>query len=127
MTVVGRFVLGRWDQSDLAVQAPVVEPVDVFGDGDLQVVDVLPRALVADQLGLEQGVERLGQSVVVRVPGRPDGGDGAGLGQSLGVAHGQVLPGFKGSSQHGLVGSRVGARRALRRGCASPGSSVGVC
>jgi hypothetical protein len=32
----------------------VVEPVDVLGDGDLEVVDVLPGAEVADQLGLEQ-------------------------------------------------------------------------
>jgi len=58
-------VLGGWYQADLAVQAPVVEPVDVLGDGDLQVVDVLPRALVADQFGLEQRVERLGQGIVV--------------------------------------------------------------
>jgi hypothetical protein len=32
----------------------VVEPVDVLGDGDLDVVDAAPRALVADQFGLEQ-------------------------------------------------------------------------
>jgi len=83
-------VLGRWDQSDLAVQAPVVEPVDVFGDGDLQVVDVLPRALVADQLGLEQRVERLGQGIVIAVAGRADRGDRAGLGQALGVANREV-------------------------------------
>ena len=31
-------------------------------------VDVLPRALVADQLGLVQRVERLGQSIVVGIP-----------------------------------------------------------
>ena len=43
----------------------MVEPVDVLGDGDLEVVDALPGALVADQLGLEQRVERLGEGVVV--------------------------------------------------------------
>jgi hypothetical protein len=32
----------------------VVEPVDVFGDGDLEVFDVLPGSLVAYQLGFEQ-------------------------------------------------------------------------
>ena len=53
VTVVGVFVLGRWDQSDLAVQAPMVGPVEVFGD--LEVVDVLPGPLVADQFGLEPG------------------------------------------------------------------------
>jgi hypothetical protein len=30
---------------ELAMQSPVVEPVDVFGDGDLDVADVLPSAL----------------------------------------------------------------------------------
>ncbi len=34
--------LGWWDQSDLAVESSVVEPVDVLGDGDLEVVDALP-------------------------------------------------------------------------------------
>jgi hypothetical protein len=41
----------------------VVEPVDVLRDGDLEVVDALPRALVAHQLGLEQRVERLSQGI----------------------------------------------------------------
>ena len=31
--------LGRRDEPDLAVKAPVVEPVDVLGDGDLDVPD----------------------------------------------------------------------------------------
>jgi hypothetical protein len=34
VTVVVVLVLGGWDQSDLAVQASMVEPVDVLGDGD---------------------------------------------------------------------------------------------
>ena len=34
------FELGGRDKSELAVQAPVVEPVDVFGDRDLDVADV---------------------------------------------------------------------------------------
>ena len=34
-------------------------------------VDVLPRALVTDQLGLVQRVERLGQGVVIGVPFDP--------------------------------------------------------
>jgi hypothetical protein len=60
-------VLDRWDEVDLAVEASEVEPIDVLGDGDLDVVDVLPGSMVADELGLEQGVERLGQRVVVGV------------------------------------------------------------
>ena len=44
-------------------------------------VDVLPRALVADQLGLVQRVERLGQSIVVGIPLRAYRGDCLALGQ----------------------------------------------
>ena len=85
-------MLGRWDQSDLPLQASVVEPVDVLRDGNLEVVDVLPGALVADQLGLEQRVERFGQGIVIAVAGRADRGDGAGLGEALGVADGNIRP-----------------------------------
>jgi hypothetical protein len=53
VTVVHVLVLGGRDQADLAVQPSVVEPVDVLGDGDLEVVDVLPGPLVADEFGLE--------------------------------------------------------------------------
>src|SRR5664280_1699029 len=60
-------------------------------DSDLQVVDGPPRALVADEFGLEQAVERLGHRVVVGVAPAADGGDRAGLGQALGVADGDVL------------------------------------
>ena len=63
MTVVGVFALGGRKESDLAVQASVVEPVDVLSDGDLEVVDALPGSAIADQFGLEQRVERLGQRV----------------------------------------------------------------
>jgi hypothetical protein len=38
-------VLGRRDVPGLSVQPPVVKPVDVLGDGDLDVADVLPSAL----------------------------------------------------------------------------------
>src|SRR5665809_116784 len=62
-----------------------VRPVDDLGDGDLEVVDALPRATVADQFGLEERVERLGEGVVIGVSGRSDRSDGAGLGESLGV------------------------------------------
>ncbi|GGM24263.1 hypothetical protein GCM10010129_80870 [Streptomyces fumigatiscleroticus] len=53
--------------AELALEAALVEPVDALGDRDLDVVDAGPRSLVADELGLEQAVERLGQGVVVRV------------------------------------------------------------
>jgi hypothetical protein len=59
--VVVVFELDGRDESDLAVQSSVVEPVDVLRDGDLEVVDALSRTLVADELGLEQRVEGLSQ------------------------------------------------------------------
>ena len=68
----------------------MVEPVDVLGDGDLEVVDVLPGTAVADELGSEQGVERRGQGVV-GVTGGSERGDRACLGQARSVADGDVL------------------------------------
>lgn len=62
MTVIVRRVLGRWDQADLAVQTSVVEPVEVRGGSDLEVVGLCPRASVEDELSLEQEVERFGRS-----------------------------------------------------------------
>jgi hypothetical protein len=59
------FELRGWDVAELAVEAALVEPVDVLGDGDLDVVDAGPGTLVADQLGLEEAVERFGQGVGV--------------------------------------------------------------
>jgi hypothetical protein len=46
VTVVVVLAFGGRDQSDLAVQSSVVEPVEVLGDGDLEVVEVLPRPLL---------------------------------------------------------------------------------
>ena len=63
MQVVLLLELDGRHESDLAVEPSVVEPVDVLGDSDLEVVDGLPWALVADQLGLEQRVERLGEGI----------------------------------------------------------------
>ncbi|WP_448640771.1 hypothetical protein [Geodermatophilus sp. URMC 63] len=49
------------------MQTSVVEPVDLPGHGDLEVVDALPGAEAADQFVLEQRVEGLGQSVEAEV------------------------------------------------------------
>lgn len=61
----GGFVLGGGSHPDSGVWPGGVEPVDPLGGGDLDGVDVLPRALVADQLSLVQRVERLGQSLPI--------------------------------------------------------------
>ena len=88
--------LGRRDVPDLAVQSPLVEPVDVLGDGDLDIADRRPAALrphrwVPDALALEQRVERLGHRVVIRIAFTSNGSDGIGFGEALGVADGAIL------------------------------------
>jgi len=61
------FEFDRWDVADRLEQAPVVEPVDPFERRELDVIEVLPRSLLADQFGLEEADHRLGQGVVIRV------------------------------------------------------------
>jgi hypothetical protein len=45
LTVVGRLELGGWHVVEFAVEAPVVEPLDVGEGGELDVLDVAPTAL----------------------------------------------------------------------------------
>jgi hypothetical protein len=59
--------------------------------------------VVADELGLEQGVERLGHRVVVGVALASHRGDGACLGETLGVADGEVWPGSRGRCNTGSL------------------------
>ena len=65
----GGLVLGRGAHADGAVGAHRVVPVDPLGGGELDIVDALPGAVlieagtVADELGLVQRVERLGQAL----------------------------------------------------------------
>ena len=59
-------MLGGGSHPDGGVWPGGVEPVDPLGGGDLDGVDVLPGSLVADELGLVQRVERLGQSKAKR-------------------------------------------------------------
>ena len=66
MAECGRVVLNQWTHSAVASTGGV---------------DVLPGSLVADQLGLVQGVQRLGQSIVIGIPLRAYRGDRLALGQ----------------------------------------------
>ena len=62
---VGRLELHRRHVVEVAVQPVVVVPVDPTEGGELHVVDGSPRPLArpADELGLVEGVDRLGQRV----------------------------------------------------------------
>ena len=62
--VMGRLELSRRDHADLAVEATMVELVDVFESLELDVIEAAPRSPV-NQLGLVQAVERFGERVVV--------------------------------------------------------------
>jgi hypothetical protein len=57
---------GRRTVAEALVEAVVVEPADVFHDGQLELRPGLPDA-VCDELGLEAVDERFGQRVVVGV------------------------------------------------------------
>jgi hypothetical protein len=69
----------------------VVEPVDPLERVELDVVDALPRAAPADQLGLVEPDDHLGQGVVIRIALGPGRVHGAGLTEALGVADREVL------------------------------------
>ena len=63
LTVVGGLELCRRNHPDLAVQAAVVEPVDVGERRPFQVVGALPGSTPVDQFRLEQTVEALGEGI----------------------------------------------------------------
>ena len=85
------FRFDGWDMSELAVESSLVEPIEVFSDGDLEVVNTKPGTAVADEFGFEQGVQRLRHRVVVAVTLGAHGRDGFGLSEAFGVAHGPIL------------------------------------
>jgi hypothetical protein len=103
----GGFELGRRDRTNGLQEPAMVEPVDPFQGGVLDLVDALPGASPADQLGLVQPDDRLGQGVVVAVAAGTDRGDRAGVGEPFGVADGQVAGRLRRASP-GLP-TRVGA------------------
>ena len=67
--------LRRWEVADGLQEPAVVEPVDPLQGGVLEVVDAPPGAAPADQFGLGQADDRLGQRVVVAVAAGADRGD----------------------------------------------------
>src|SRR2546425_1721359 len=91
LSVVGSLELRRRDVTDRLEEPPMVEPVDPLERRVLDVVDALPRTTPADEFGLVQPDDRLGEGVIERVAAAAHRGHGAGLGQALGVADRQVL------------------------------------
>jgi len=58
--------------AELAVESAGVEPFDVGEGGELDVLDVAPRSLPADELGLMEAVHRFGEGIIEAVPDRSD-------------------------------------------------------
>jgi len=69
----------------------VVEPVEPLQRGDLDLLEGAQGAAAADQLGLVEAVEGLGERVVVAAAGRPDGGVDPGGEQPVGQRQSAVL------------------------------------
>ena len=90
-SVVGGLELGGRDVPDRLQEPAVVEPVDPLQGGVLDLVQAPPRATPADQFGLVQPNDRLGQGVVERVAAGAHRGDRSRLGQAFGGANRQVL------------------------------------
>jgi len=68
----------------MLVESPVVEPVHPLQRRDLHMLDRSPRPTRFDQLGLVQPVDRLGESIVVTRPSRPDRGIDTHLNEPVG-------------------------------------------
>ena len=132
--IVARFGLGRWDIADRGKDASVIEPVHPFEGGEFHCSCVAPGPPAMNDLGFEQAVDRLGERIIVGIADAADRWLDPCLGQTFGVSNGDVLGGFKWSSQHlgeegwdgrsASVGSRV-AEQAAFTGTTS-GSAAGA-
>ena len=91
LIVVVVFLFGGWLHADFAVEARVVEPVDVRQGGPFDVVGAFPWSVVVDEFGLVGAVEAFGEGIVVGVAVAADGAVDAGFGESFGVADGEKL------------------------------------
>src|SRR5512133_3779867 len=89
--MIRRLELGRRDVADRSEQTAMVEPVHPLERRVLDRVDVSPGPPAPDHLRLVETDHRLGEGVVVRVADTPYRPLDAGLGQTLGVANGQIL------------------------------------
>ena len=92
---VGFVLVGR-DAPDRPEQSSVVPPVHPPAGGQLDVFHGAPRPLAGavDDFGFVQAIDGLGQGVVIAVAPGADRDDRSLLGETFGVANGQVLTGL---------------------------------
>lgn len=79
MSMIFSFKLHRRDIANRFQQPAVIKPVGPFQSSELNIIQALPRTAVADELGLEQADDGLGQGVVITVPSRTHRADGTGI------------------------------------------------
>ena len=79
------------DVAAIAVEPAVVEPVDPFRNGQLDLVHASPRPAGPDQLGLVQPVDRFRERVVIRISSTANRSRDTGLGEPLGEPDRGVL------------------------------------
>src|SRR5258705_10633934 len=77
--------------ADWLQQPTVIEPVDPFERRVFHCLEVPPRTVPVNDLGLVQPDDRLGKGVVVRITHAAYRRLGSRFGQSLGVSNGQIL------------------------------------
>jgi hypothetical protein len=98
--MVAHFVLGRRHVADGFEQPAMIEPIHPVERGELDGLEMAPRAFSSNHLGLKQPDDRFGERVVVGIAAAADRRGDPGLGEAIGVAHRQVLGGFNRSLQH---------------------------
>ena len=79
------------DIPDRSEQPAIVEPVDPFEGGELDILEASPRPPLSDHLRFVEADDRLGESVVVTVADTADGGCDPGLGKALAIFDRDVL------------------------------------
>ena len=97
-TVVGVLELDGWDVADGGVQSVFVELPDPGHGGELDVVDVAPRAVEVDALGLVEPDRGLGQGIAIAVADGADRRDRSGVSEPVPVDDRGVLTGFNPST-----------------------------
>src|SRR5262245_51078562 len=91
LAIIHQFKLRRRNVANRFEQPTVVEPIDPFESGVLDIVEFSPRATAVNDLGLVQPDDRLGEGVVVRVADAADRRLDAGLLQALSVTNREIL------------------------------------
>ena len=91
LRIITRFGLSRGNISDRLQQSPVVEPVDRFQRSELNLFNITSRPSAPDHLDFVKTVDRLLESIVVRVSDAADRGLHAGVFQTLCVFYCTIL------------------------------------